>query len=132
MSPDKIELHKEQKRLLKYIYKSSNGLGQHEYVDLTLAPKYITNNNQLDDYVRFLHKNDLIYVDGKTNTINGNYVYDLNFVKTTSRASEYFKWQSEHFRKFIYGSIIVPIGVAVATSLATTILIKIFTNLLSK
>lgn len=130
--PSKIQLHKDQRRLLKYIYRKSINLGDQEFVDLSLAPNTIINNNQLTNYVRTLNRNGLIVCDGSLNPVNGNYVQDLNLVKATEKASEYFKWQSEYFRKFIYRSIAVPIVVAITTSLITTILLKTVTNLLTK
>ncbi len=130
-NPKNVELLPGHKKLLGYISKKTNALSN-DFYDLDNSPKNMFKSIPLTDYVKYLHNQDLIYVDGHSSEINGNYIYDFNRVKINKNGVEYFKWQHEFFKQFLYRSVIIPISVAVLTSLITTSLILFIKNILGK
>lgn len=122
--PKHVALHKDHRRLLKFIMKNSDYKSE-KYLHLSQIPDSVLNHDLAEEYLRYLTKNNLVELESRTN-MAGEEVYLRNNFKINQNGIEYFKWRWEEQKKFLLTSIFVPVLVAIVTSLLTTAIIYWF------
>lgn len=122
--PKHVALHKDHRRLLKFIMKNSDYKSE-KYLHLSQIPESVLNHDLAEEYLRYLTENNLVDSERRTN-IAGEKIYLRSNFKINQNGLEYFKWRHEELKSFLIKSIMVPVIVAITTSLLTTALIYWF------
>lgn len=122
--PKHVALHKDHRRLLKFIVKNSDYKSE-KYLHLSQIPESVLSHDLAEEYLQYLNENDLVDLEFKMDDI-GSGVYLKNNFKINQNGIEYFKWRWEEQKEFFLKSIFIPVLVAITTSLLTTALIYWF------